>query len=622
MNRRERRQARRAAKQGAATGIAAAPAAIQQRFQRAIALYQDADGTVEWVLREIEKDAPGIPEVSHLLGVVLMQMGRTEDAVTPLAYAAKTVRDDPGLLNLLGTAQHRNGDLDAAIATFRKALSKDRESVDLHYNFANALRDADRNGDAARHYREAIRLEPDFADAHYNLALVDAREGRFDAAIEGYRKSLNLSPDEPQPDAHLGMSRALIMQFRYREAEAAAREALALDPDLMQAHSNLAQTLQAQGRLAEAEEAMRHAIALAPENATLYANLGNILQDADRVSEAEQAYRTAVEYDPDFGAGHTNLGILQLLNGQYEEGWREFEWRWKRDDRPPSRPFPQPRWYGEDLAGRAVLAWGDEGVGDEILFASLLRELAGRAGHVVVECDPRLTGLFGRAFPSIEIVPRTDPPNRRLMRPDIDVQTPFTEMARWLRPDLAKAPSPDAGYLEADPALTAACRERYTGLGDGLVVGIAWASGNVMRADRNAPLPLWDPILTQPGLRFVSLQYGDRSADLADVRGRIGVDIYVDPHIDQMKSLEEFAAQVSAVDLVVSITNTTVHMAGALGKPVWTMLPYMPDWRYQRTRPDTPWYPHMRLFRQTVSRQWRDVMDTVAGELANFRASR
>ncbi|MEM9682977.1 MAG: tetratricopeptide repeat protein [Pseudomonadota bacterium] len=620
MNRRERRRAQRAAKQGAATGIAVALPEIQQRFQRALTLFQNGDGTVEWVLREIENDAPGIPEVSHLLGVVLMQMGRAEDAVTPLAYAVKTVRDDPGLFNLLGTAQHRSGDFEAAIASFRKALSMDRDSVDLHYNYGNVLRDAGRNSEAAQHLQEAIRLEPGFADAHYNLALVEAREGRFDAAIEGYRKALELSPD--QPDAHVGLSRALIMQFHYEDAEAAAREALALDPDLMQAQSNLAQALQAQGRLPEAEETMRSAIALEPENATLCANLGNILEDADKVAEAEQAYRTAIELDPDFGAAHTNLGILQLLNGSYDDGWREFDWRWKRDDRSPPRPFPQPRWNGQDIAARTVLAWGDEGVGDEILFASLLSDLVDRAGHVIVECDARLTGLFGRAFPTVEVVARTDKPERRLLRPDIDVQTPFTELARWLCPDLAKTPSPDQGYLAADPSLAAECRERYTALGDGPVVGIAWASGNIMRADRNAPLPLWDAILTQPGLQFVSLQYGDRSADLAGVRSRIGVDIFVDPHVDQMKSLEEFAAQVSAVDLVVSITNTTVHMAGALGKPVWTMLPYMPDWRYQRTRPDTPWYPHMRLFRQSTSRQWSDVMQTVAAHLAEYRKDR
>jgi hypothetical protein len=158
-----------------------------------------------------------------------------------------------------------------------------------------------------------------------------------------------------------------------------------------------------------------------------------------------------------------------------------------------------------------------------------------------------------------------------------------------------------------------------TRAGAGPVVGIAWASGNLQRPERNAPLALWEPILSLPGLTFVSLQYGGSARDIAAVRDRLGVEIHTDPAVDQFASLEAFAAQVDAMDLVVSITNTTVHMAGALGRPVWTMLPAVADWRYQRARPDTPWYPAMRLFRQTRARQWTDVIERVAAELAAFR---
>lgn len=150
------------------------------------------------------------------------------------------------------------------------------------------------------------------------------------------------------------------------------------------------------------------------------------------------------------------------------------------------------------------------------------------------------------------------------------------------------------------------------------MVGIAWASGNLRRPDRNAPLPLWDPILTLPRMTFLSLQYGDHADAIADVRDRLGVTIHEDPAIDQLKSLEQFAAQIEAVDIVVSITNTTVHMAGAIGKTVWTMLPSMPDWRYQLERDDTAWYPGMRLFRQRRARHWDEVIERVASELAGY----
>ena len=198
--------------------------------------------------------------------------------------------------------------------------------------------------------------------------------------------------------------------------------------------------------------------------------------------------------------------------------------------------------------------------------------------------------MYERAFPDAEIHPRQADIPRRLLRNDIDYQTPFTELARWLRPNLIAAVRPEGAYLTADAALAASCRSRYRALGDGPVVGIAWASGNLRRPDRNAPLPLWDPILKLPGLTFLSLQYGDHADAIAEVRDRLGVTIHEDPEIDQLKSLEQFAAQIEAVDIVVSITNTTVHMAGAIGKTVWTMLPFMPDWRYQLDRDDTAWY--------------------------------
>lgn len=617
MNRRDRRLAKKAARKGGAAGIAAAPPEIQQRFQQAVSLFQSGDIAAEAALRGIELDVPGFPEVSHLLGIVLLQTGRAGDAVPPLQYAARSMPRDPAPLNLLGVACQQSGDLEGAFTAFRKALALDRNFTDAHFNFGNALRDAGRDADAADQFREALRLEPEFADAHYNLALAEARLGNFEAAIEGYRQALILQPG--QADAHTGLSRALSMLHRHVEAEAEARLALALAPDSMEANSNLARALQGQGRGAEAEASIRKAIAQAPDNASLYANLGNVLEDMDKVAEAEAAYRTAIARDPDFSAAHSNLGLLLLLNGDYDEGWREYDWRWRREGRQPARPFGQPRWQGGDLVSRTILAWGDEGPGDEILFASLLPDLASRAEKVVVECEPRLAGLFARAFPTIDVHARNDPPQRRLMAGDIDLQTPFTELARYLRPDLRAAPAPERAYLTADAEMTAQCRERYRALGDGMIVGIAWASGNLLRPGRNAPLPLWDPILTLPGLRFVSLQYGDRSTEIAEVRDRHGIDIYVDPHIDQFASLEQFAAQVDAVDIVVSITNTTVHMAGALGKTVLTMLPYMPDWRYQRARDDTPWYPTMRLFRQTRARQWDDVIERVATELAAFR---
>ncbi len=595
----------------------AAPLDLQRQFQQAVSLYQSGDvAAAETALRAIEEEHSGFSEVCHLYGLVLLDKDRPLDAVPLLERAVKAAPRDPAVHNVLGGALRAIGDVKRAVDVYKKALRWDGDFTDAHFNLANTYRDLNRLDEAAAHYAKAIALEPAFADAHFNLGLTFNALERFEDAEAAYRNVLVHAPDDTE--AMIGLGKALSIQQRYDEAETPLRAALDADPRSMEAHNNLARVLQGQGHTAEAQRTMEAALALTPDRGDLFINYGNILEDQGKVEGAIAAYREAVARLPDSPEGHTNLGLLLLLDRRYQEGWREYDWRWRRDGRKP-RPFPQPRWQGEDLSDRTILAWADEGAGDEVLFASMLSDLSDKAGRCIVECDPRLVGLFGRAFPDIAVHPRRPTPPRRLTGDEIDVQTPFSELARWLKPDLFAAPSPAAGYLTADPDTAAACRARYRDRGDGLIVGIAWASGNRRRPERNAPLALWDPILTMPGLQFVSLQYGDHAAEIAETRERTGVDIFTDPAVDQVASLEDFAGQIAAVDIVVSITNTTVHMAGALGKPVWTMLPFTPDWRYQRDRDDTPWYPAMRLFRQTQPRRWEDVLDRVAEALSGFR---
>ena len=616
MNRQQRRKAAKASGR-AGTGIGAAPIDLQQQFQDAVAVYQDGRLVdADALLQSIDAVQPGISDVCHLRGVIALQSGAPERAILHLQAAVSASPRLAELHALLGAGCAECGQTETAIGAFKRALRLNPKSVDAQYNFANVLRDAGRLADAVPHYRNAIRLEPEFADAHYNLGLALIAAERYADAVESLQNAHALSPGHA--DVHISLSNAYSMLRQYSDGERHARAALDIEPDGMTSHNNLARALQGLGRTDEAAKSMRRALALDPENATLHANYGNILEDLGNTADAETAYRKAAALSPDFAGAHTNLGLLLLLTGKYDEGWREYDWRWRRPHWA-RRPFPQAPWRGEDLSGKTILAWGDEGPGDEILFASLLPDLIAAAGTCIVECAPRLAGMYERAFPEAEIHPRQAKPSRRLLREDIDFQTPFTELARWLRPNLAAAAKPESAYLSANPELAAACRARYRQFNDTPVVGIAWASGNLRRPDRNAPLPLWDPILNVPGLTFLSLQYGDHADAIADVRDRLGITIHEDPEVDQLKSLEQFAAQIEAVDIVVSITNTTVHMAGAIGKTVWTMLPFMPDWRYQLDRDDTAWYPSMRLFRQKRARHWDEVIARVATDLAAFR---
>ena len=269
------------------------------------------------------------------------------------------------------------------------------------------------------------------------------------------------------------------------------------------------------------------------------------------------------------------------------------------------------------IYGKTVLVWGEQGIGDEIMLAGLLPHLAARAGRLVVEIEHRLLPLFARSFPDIDCYARDPggPPHPRLLGDDIDGQVPMGSLIQHLgrAPDDLKVAAP---YLKPDAGKLAACRARYDALGAGFRIGISWHSISRYFAQRNAPLALWGPILRQPGLQIVDLQYGDRRAERAAVAAELGVDIHHDENIDQLSSLDDFATQVAAMDLVISISNTTVHMAGALGVECWTILPLMADWRWFLDRDDTPWYPTMRLFRQRRRDDWGGVIATVAEALA------
>jgi hypothetical protein len=339
------------------------------------------------------------------------------------------------------------------------------------------------------------------------------------------------------------------------------------------------------------------------------------------VGEAEGLLRTAIGREPDYAQAHFNLSRVLLMRGNYAEGWRENEWRWDCPEFPSTwREFPYPWWDGGSLSGKRVLIWSEQGIGDEIMFASVIPNAIAEAQHVILECNARLVPLCRRSFPTATVVARRDPPD-----PAIAAARPDTQMAlaslcvRFRSSKQAFAANPGR-YVLADPERSSALRARYQALdGNGPVVGICWRSGNPkVGHERSAPLELWDAILRQPGLRFVSLQYGDVDSDIAGVKKRLGITIHRDTDVDPLTSAEDWFAQVAALDHVISIDNSTIQVSGALGVPTWCLLSYSPEWRFGLAGSDHDWHPSIRVFRQPARGQWAPVFHAVEQELASL----
>ena len=312
-----------------------------------------------------------------------------------------------------------------------------------------------------------------------------------------------------------------------------------------------------------------------------------------------------------------------MLLGHFRQGWEEYEWRWQcRNFSIGERNFPQPLWNGSNLQGKSILVWTEQGIGDEIMFANLLDSLKKISNHIIVECEIRLVAFFQRSFPEIQFVPRENPPNSRLLNPNIDYQVPIGSLGQWLRPDEDSFNQNRQSYLTTCTDKSEQIKKRYQSLAaDSILIGISWKSTGAKQKQtlsKSTTLKDWASILSKQGCCFINLQYGDIEPELEQFQEETSLKIYRDQEIDALQNLDDFAAQVSALDLIVSTSNTTAHIAGSLGKRVWTLLPYMPNWRWMLNRNDTLWYPHMRLFRQNTIGDWRDVFQRVALALEEY----
>lgn len=463
-------------------------------------------------------------------------------------------------------------------------------------------------------YREILRQQPAHADATYKLGVLLRQTGRSEQAIDVLARAITLDPQ--RPGSYFHQASALLELERKEEAIAPLKTTIGLRPDFGEAYLNLGAVLERLGRLDESLPECRRAVALLPESAQAHYNLANVLLHTGAVRECLAEYDLVVRLDPQFAKGHWNRGLTQLLLGDFEQGWEGYEWRETAGEVTLDR-YDLPRWDGSPLAGRTILVHAEQGVGDEIMFNSCVPDLLDQGARVALTCDPRLKDLFARSFPGVTVLPLRRAQGQTL-RPEsgVDCHVPIGTLPFFLRRGWAKFPQ-RCSYLTADAAQIEAWRRRHAALGPGLKIGISWRAGGKASEQRRRTTALahWAPLLQTPGVHFVNLQYGDSREDLEAARRELGVTIHDWPEADPLNDLDGFAAQIAALDLVISVGNTTVHTAGALGVPAWAALPAVPGWRWMLHGESIPWYTTVKLFRQTDPEDWQGVFARMADEL-------
>lgn len=457
---------------------------------------------------------------------------------------------------------------------------------------------------AAYGYVRALQLEPGLFEAAFNLAVLLQRMGQGQEAIACYRQALHLKPNYAPAWGNLGV--ALREAGQNRDAIDSFRQALRCQPGIPDVLNNLGNALRAEDEPAAAIACFRAALRRSPANAGIQANLGNVLREVGRLEEAAAALRHAVELQPDYADAHWDLAFARLLQGDFRSGWAEYEWRWRRTDSPP-RSFAAPLWRGENLAGQTLLVHAEQGAGDAIQFVRFVSVLAAQGTRVVLECPRALAGLFASVAGVQRVIVRGD------ALPEFDWHVPLMSLPHRLGTTLDSVPAV-VPYLRPPAEKPVALPPPGGNRLAALRVGLAWRGNPQHQNDRRRSLPFaaLEPLFTVPGVAFYNLQV----SATAEFAGEAA-------HQDRLRDLgnlihsfSDTGALVAQLDLVISADTSVAHLAGALARPVWLLLPFAPDWRWLLQRDDSPWYPTMRLFRQPAPGDWTSVVQAVRAALA------
>jgi tetratricopeptide (TPR) repeat protein len=612
---------------------------MQQVFDRAYAAHRD--GRLDDAERGYRATLDGNPshvDALHLLGVLRHQQGQHAEAAALVRRAVKLRPEDAALQLNLGNALKALGQIDDAIEQFRNALTLAPSFPMAHYNLGNAYASAGRHEDAADSFEKSLRLQPDDASSHNNLGNALHALGRHEQAITSFRRALELRPGHAGALNNMGMS--LNALGRADEAIPCFQAALAAEPRFVAAHFNLANTFDATGRHAEAVAAFERTLALQPNLPPAIFGMGNALASLGRHAQAlpyleravgldpqfalawlslgtahqalgahapaVRAFDQALRLRPDLASAHMNRALAWLAQRNFARGLPEYEWRLQAMAQPVIQTLP--RWHGEPIEQRTLLIHAEQGFGDTLQFVRFVPLAAQRAARVVLEVQPQLLPLLAPAAEAwrVTLIAQGTP------RPAADLQCPLLSLPLALGTTFDTIPS-RTPYLSVPPAYGRKWRGSLGGQAK-RKIGIAWSGRVQQNETRSMPLAELDPLFALDGVDWIVLQpalSADERAAL-DAHSRTASIHRFDMRIGDFA---DTAAIIDRLDAVVSIDTSIAHLAGAMRKPLWLMLPFAADWRWFDGDVESPWYPGATLVRQPRPGAWGEVVNAVAKQL-------
>lgn len=654
-------------------------------FSKAVAFLQRGQfAAAVSVFEAILRADPKNIGAGNLLGVALMRMGKLPEAAAALEDVLLVEPHQPTTCYNLGTIFQLLDRHDDAVERFRQAIALKPDDAQAHNNLAVTLKKAGRLEEASEAYRRAIAIQPDFEQAYSNLAAVLYALDRFDEAIDAAERALRSNPNSVEayvckgnalhaigktlnaleafdraialqpdrPEAYLLAANALATIDRDEDSLPLLRRAAELDNSSASVRFQLAGCLHLLKRREESAEQAREAIARSKGRIEDEIGAGKYLMTIGETVGAIDHFRRALDIDPNSIAaleGYAsslnfmpnsketvplfdqilarkpqqatamlNKAVASLAGGRFStENWKLLDARLTIEGKITGRSYLVPRWTGEKLEG-TLLVWGEQGIGDQILYASMIEEVAERVDRLVIEANPKLVPLFARSFPFAEVRALT----KELNESDIDAHIAFGGLCEFFRhswEDFRCRP-----YLYADKEKTNTLRGLISG-GRKCTIGLSWRSANPKFGGyKTAKLSDFAPLFKHPEFAFFDFQYDETAEELNSVRSELGYNVRHLDEIDNTNDIDGLAALIEACDAVLTISNTTAHIAGALGKRVWIMIPSGPGrhWYWFRERIESPWYPEARIVRQQPGQSWQDLVDSITPEIVAYAKER
>lgn len=547
---------------------------------------------------------PLSPERTLRQGVALHQAGQLREALLVYDKILSLDPDNFVANHLKGVIFYQQKKYLKAIPLIRKAIKINSQIPDAYSNLGLVLNALTHYEEALTNFDTAISLRADYAEAHNNRAIALVELARPQEAIASYRTAITLQPNNSV--THFNLGKAQQDRFLLEEALESYSSATSLNPLYVEALNNLGNVLKGLGRIEDAVSHFQRAIAIKPDYVSAYVNWGNALLSFNRLRDAIEAYGKAIALAPDNADAHLGQAVALLLQGDYESGLRNYEWRWHHKGlKQYQRNFERPLWLGvEPLNGRTILLHAEQGLGDTIQFCRYVRLLIEFGARVVLEVQGSLLGLMRSLSSEAVLISRGD------ALPAFDYHCPLLSLPLALKTTIANIPNSQA-YLRAD-ALTLSRWAGVLGKKKSLRVGLAWSGNPTHSNDRTRSIALAELMAHLPtGLEYFCLQKDLRSTDLAMLQASSAIRFFG----EAIRDFSDTAALCELMDLVVSVDTSVAHLGGAMGRPTWILLTHNPDWRWLLDRDDSPWYPSVRLFRQPEPLAWSSVLAKIRVEL-------